>query len=163
MAMLWGWCWGLALVGTWGYFRLYAPDWRNRYCLLYDVPTLPVAFAFAGETLYWLLTENRAEAWPRLAALLLAVGCAAGAQYRSWPLSGHLTVAVTVGVLTAADDRNALLWRLLALLPIVLLIGIRTFRPQSALMGDRANTRTGIVLGLLIGGSALVLSALRVG
>src|SRR5258708_2015823 len=47
-----------ALLGTWIYVRLNAPDWRNPYHLFYDVPTLPVAFACAGERLYRLCLEN---------------------------------------------------------------------------------------------------------
>jgi len=141
-----------AILGVMGYKRGYRPDWRNPYLLLYDIPTLPVAFAFAGMALQRLLHGDVARGGVYTAALLLAVLIAAGVQYASWPLSGHLTVATTVGCLEMTDCRHLLWWRILTLTPIVLLVWIRIFRPQSALMADRGNTLRGVLAGLLLGG-----------
>jgi hypothetical protein len=155
--MLWIGRIAAALLGTWLYARLNAPNWHNRYHLLYDVPTLPVAFAYAGESLCRFCLGDVSGAGIRIAALLAALGCGCGAQYGSWPLSGHLTVAVTVGTLTVAEPNNPLLWRLFALLPVVLLVVIRCYRPQSVLMSSTFNTLTGLLLGALLGGLTLFL------
>ncbi|HLK57597.1 MAG TPA: hypothetical protein VKU00_13615 [Chthonomonadaceae bacterium] len=155
--MVWIWRLVMAVLGTAIYYMVNAPDWRNRFLLLYDIPTLPVAFACAGELLFRLASGERAAAWIRLIGLLVAVGCGAGAQYKAWPLSGHLTVATTVALLQLSSVRDPLAWRLLSLLPILLLIGIRTFRPQTALMGNTFNTCSGLILGALIGSAVLLL------
>src|SRR5260370_42704454 len=112
MGMLWIGRLAAALLGTWLYVRLNAPDWRNRYNLFYDVPTLPIAFACAGELLCRFCPVNagvqvfrrsgvqafscsEVKIFPAdslgymrgagigIAALLVAVGGVCGAEYGS--------------------------------------------------------------------------------
>jgi hypothetical protein len=149
--------WMFALVGTCVYGLLFQPDWRNPYLLLYDVPTVPVAFAFAGENLQRLASGDTLPSVPRLIALALAVLLAAGAQYRAWRLSGHLTVATTIAALIVTDPNAPLCWRWSVLLPVLILLWIRLLHPQSMQMGNRCNTVSALLLGLLL---ALTLSPL---
>ena len=150
--MIWVWRLILALLGTLAYYMLNMPEWDNPYFLFYDIPTLPVAFACAGELMFQLSAGEKSYAGIRLAGLLVAAACGAGAQYRSWPLSGHLTVATTVALMQLSAQREPLPWRLISLLPLLLLLGIRTFRPQTTLMGNTFNTISGVLIGALIGG-----------
>jgi hypothetical protein len=144
-----------ALAGTVLYYYDLRLDWSNPLLALYDAPTLCIAFGFGGSALYRLGTGARREGGVKLAALLLAVFFASGAEYRSWPLSGHLTVAVSVGVQEAADRQNPLWLRGAVLLPILLLVAIRTFWPQMPQMDSPFNTVAGLLVGGLIGGGAL--------
>lgn len=75
----------------------------------------------------------------------------AGAQFGGRPLSGHLTVALTVGIQEATDRRNGMMLRVFAVTPIAMLLFIRTFCPQTPLMGSVVNTCTALLLGTLLG------------
>jgi len=145
-----------AVVGTGGYGLLYRPGWSNLFLLLYDVPTLLLSFSFAGNVLRNLFVSRSAGHGALLGVLLLALVCGYGAQYRSWPLSGHLTVALTVGIIEAGNRQNPPSLKGAALLPAALLVLIRTFWPQSEWMGNRLNTVVALLVGGLLGGGAIL-------
>ncbi len=146
----------LAVAGTLLYRHLFHPQWDQVWYLLYDIPALPVAFSFFGATLIRLRSGERRRAIRELVLLGIAVGFGAGAQFGGWPLSGHLTVALTVGIQEATDRRNGIQLRLFALSPVVMLLFIRTFCPQTPLMGNVFNTCAALVIGTLLGGIALL-------
>jgi hypothetical protein len=158
------WLWRIipALVGTAAYQRIFRPDWRNPALLLYDVPTLLVAFSFGGAALNRIAARDSSQGLVRLVALLVAAGLASGAQFRDWRLSGHLTVAMTVALLEGGDASNPLWLRVIVWAPVACLLLIRTFRPQIPLMADRFNTVSALIIGGIIGAAALfILSRLK--
>jgi hypothetical protein len=136
------------------YHRIYTPDWRNPALLLYDVPTIALAGSFAAGSLS-SLADSPARGFVYLAAVTLALLAGWGAGYRQWPLSGHLTVAITAGGLEAANTANMPWFRLAALVPSTVLICIRTLWPQFPLMGNHGNTITGCLAGMAIVALAL--------
>jgi hypothetical protein len=146
----------LAFTGTLLYYHLFHPQWNRLWYLLYDIPTLPVVFGFLGAILTRLRSGERRRSLPELIILGIAVGFGAGAQFGNWPLSGHLTVALTVGIQEAADRRNPVWLRALSLIPVVMLLFIRIFCPQTPLMGSLFNTCTALAIGMLLGGIALL-------
>lgn len=146
-----------AVAGTLLYYQLFHPQWGKLWWTLYDIPTLPVAFGFLGAILTRLQRGERRRALRELTVLGIATLFGAGAQFGCWPLSGHLTVALTVGIQEATDRRNPLWLRAFALAPVAMLLFIRTFCPQTPLMGNRFNTCAALLLGTLLGGSACLL------
>ena len=153
----------LAVAGTLLYYQLFHPQWGKLWWTLYDIPTLPVAFGFLGAILTRLRSGERRRALHELIVLCIATVCGAGAQFGNWPLSGHLTVALTVGIQEATDRRNPIWLRAFAVTPVVLLLFIRTFCPQTPLMGNRFNTCAALLLGTLLGGMAWLLRPERSG
>jgi hypothetical protein len=151
----WKWRAVFATVGTLTYWPLFHPDWRNGFLLLYDAPTLWIAWGFVGSLLWRISQGQRRDAAKPLIALLIAVILASGAQYAEWPISGHLTIATTAGVLECANGENPRVLRFAALLPIVLLVLIRTFWPQMPQMDNVGNTVRALCVGLLLSGGVL--------
>lgn len=147
----------LAIAGPLLYYQLFHPQWDRIWYLLYDIPTLPVGFGFFGGILARLIGGERRRALRELAVLGTAVVFGAGAQFGGWPLSGHLTVALTVGIQEATDRRNPRWLRLCALTTIAMLLFIRTFYPQTPVMGSLFNTCAALILGTLLGILALLL------
>ncbi len=130
---------------------MFQPQWDRPGFLLYDIPTLPVVFSFAGAILARFRRGEIRRTLPELVSLLLATILGAGAQFGHWPLSGHLTVALTVGMQEAADRRNRPALRGIAFAPVVILVCIRTFWPQTPLMGSAFNTVSALCLGTAMG------------
>lgn len=152
---LWLWRTLFAALGTGGYWLLHRPDWSNPFLTLYDVPTLLLAFSYAGAILGDLCRGASSAHVVRLVGLFCVLVFADGAEYWAWPISGHLTVAVTVGLMEAGDALNPRWLRWSALLPSVLLVLVRTFWPQSELMGIWLNTVTALFVGGLLGAIGL--------
>jgi hypothetical protein len=149
-----------AVVGTGGYWLLYRTDWRNPFLLLYDVPTLGLSFSLGGSVVGRLiLQEARSGDVVRLPLLLTALVLALGVRYCGWPFSGHLLWAWTVALLEAGDAQNPLWFRFAVFVPALLLILIRTFRPQIPLMATHAYTVTALLLGTILGVGGLVMLA----
>lgn len=151
----WKWQIVFAAAGTLTYWPLFHPDWCNGFLLLYDVPTLWVAWGFTGSLLWRVYQRQRRAASKPLFALLIAVVLASGAQVANWPISGHLTIATMVGVLESANRTNPRSLRFAALLPVVLLVLIRTFWPQMPQMDNVGNTIRALCVGLLLSGGVL--------
>ena len=144
-----------AVAGTLLYRQLFHPQWDRPGFLLYDIPTLPVVFSFAGAILARFRRGEIRQTLPELISLLTATVLGAGAQFGHWPLSGHLTVALTTGIQEAADRRNSPALRVCALSPVLILVCIRTFCPQTPLMGNAFNTVSALCLGTALGLIAL--------
>lgn len=156
------WLWRLvsAATGVAGYWLLYRPDWREPFVLLYDVPALMLSFSLAGSVIVrFILRARQRGDGVRLALLLTMLVVALGVQYGGWPFSGHLLCALTAGILEARDVQNPGWFRLAVFAPAMLLILIRTFRPQSALMPTHAYTVSALLLGTALGsGGVAVMS-----
>ena len=146
----------VAVAGTLLYNRIFHPQWDRLWWMLYDIPTLPVAFGFLGGILTRLQEGERRRAVRELVILGIATAFGAGAQFGHWPLSGHLTVALTVGIQEVTDRRSPLWLRVFALTPIAMLLFIRTFCPQTPLMGNVFNTCAALTVGSLLGLIALL-------
>lgn len=144
------WLWRLvfAVAGTGGYWLLFRPEWRNPFLLLYDVPTLGLCFSLVGRLGLQEARRGDVVRWP---LLLMALGLALGVQYRGWPCSGHLLWVWMVALLEAGDVQNPLWFRFTVFVPALLLILIRTFRPQTPLMATHANTVNALLLGTALG------------
>lgn len=136
-----------ALVGTLGYRLFVKFDWTNKFWFLYDVPTVPVASGFAGLWLIIGFGGDWGSAFPILTLFLVVVGLASGAQFRGWPLSGHLAVITFVSALTPWNEVSPNWLLPLAPFSLGLVLWIRTFKPQSPVMAKRLPTVTGILTG----------------
>jgi hypothetical protein len=149
-----------AVLGTAGYWLLRRPDWTNPALLLYDVPTLALSFSLAGSVVGRLVVRQARKGDRALLALLtVLLGMALGVEHLGWPFSGHLLWASASAVLECGDRQNPRWFRVAALMPAVLLVGIRTFCPQTPLMGTRAYTVSALVLGAVMGAVGLRMRA----
>jgi len=156
------WLWRLVFagVGIGGYWLLFRTDWSNPFLLLYDVPTLGLAFSLGGSLVGRLvLQEARRGEAVRGAVLLTALGLSLVTKCCGLPFSGHLVLVWTVALLEAGNAQNPRWFWLAAFVPALLLILIRTFWPQTLLMGTHAYTVTALLLGTLLGLGGLAVLA----
>jgi hypothetical protein len=156
--------WAARLAGAMAlllaYWLAFRPAWPALAPLFYDIPTLTVVGSFGGAALLGLAARE-ADAPARLAVLAAVALIGAGVELRHWPLSGHLTAAVTVGLLEASSGRSPSWLRAAACAPVLVLILIRTLWPQTTLMGRGTYTVTAIAAGLAIALAANRLASLH--
>jgi hypothetical protein len=95
------------------------------------------------------------------AASLLVVVVGFGVQYAGWPFSGHLVAATSAAVLEAGDAGNPKWFRIGVFVPVTALLLIRLLWPQMPRMAIDADTFSGLLLGGVIGGLALLLTGRR--
>ncbi|NCO42639.1 MAG: hypothetical protein COZ06_33765 [Armatimonadetes bacterium CG_4_10_14_3_um_filter_66_18] len=129
------WRLSFAALGTAGHWLLRRSDWTNPPLLLYDVPTLTLSFSLAGSVVGRLVTRQARTGDRGLLGLLCALlVLSAVGEPLGWPFSGHLLWATASAVLECGEAQNAKWFRVAAFLPAALLVGIRTFFPQTRLM-----------------------------
>lgn len=140
----------IAACGVGIYWLIFRPNWANPYLFLYDVPTIAFACLYAARL--FPTASSGAHQVDAAAAAALLSACLLGwlAQYWAWPLSGHLNVATTAALLECGETRDPRWFRAASWSPVVLLVLIRTFRPQSELMANRFNTVSALVVGCLL-------------
>ena len=123
---------------------------------MYDISALGVVCSLGGSLIGRLAARHlRCGDSLRALALLVCVLVGFGVEYAGWPFSGHLTAALTAGMIEAGDRSNPVWLRTGALAPAAAIALIRTLWPQIPEMDMHTYTATGLLLGAAIGGVCL--------
>jgi len=140
------WQLGLALVGVVA-FCLYSRSWKDLPHLVYDVPASLAVFAFVAQ----LVLEARSPGhwfWMGRAGLLVAMTVVTvGREFRSWPISGHLSCVLAVAIVQLADPRLHPGERLLYWIPLPVVLGIRWWLFDRGAHGQTYNAMLFAVAG----------------
>ena len=145
----------VATLGS-GVFVAYSGSWNDWLLFLYDVPAALLVFSFVGSTASSAFFAPR-ESETRLRVFLLAplTIIPVGREFLGWPVSGHLADVLTIALFEGMHVRASWPKRVLAFLPVLIVLPIRWFSLDSA---DHVATYAGLVAGLTLGVAAVVLS-----
>ncbi|MBP8129584.1 MAG: hypothetical protein KA184_08370 [Candidatus Hydrogenedentes bacterium] len=105
---------------------LFNGSWKAPASLVYDVPASMVTFGFIAQVLIELFREGpRGYTVLRLVMFLAMFAVTAGRQFLGWSISGHLSCALAVALVQAADPRLFLTERVLYCVPVPIVLYFR--------------------------------------